>query len=77
MRTCAALVLSLSLTPLALAQGNDPGAPNVWAITDAKIVTAPGKVIPKGTLVLRDGKIEAVGANVKAPADAKVLSGRA
>lgn len=76
MRKSAALFVSLTLTALAHAQGNDPGAPNVWAITDAKIITAPGKVIEKGTLVLRDGKIEAVGANVKAPADAKVLSGK-
>ena len=40
MRKSAALFLSLSLTALASsshAQGNDPGAPNVWAITDAKI----------------------------------------
>lgn len=76
MRKSTALVLSLSLATLAHAQGNDPGAPDVWAITDAKIVTAPGKVIEKGTLVLRNGLIEAVGAGVKAPSDAKILSGK-
>lgn len=31
--------------------------------------------IEKGTLVLRDGRIEALGADVKAPADAKVIDG--
>jgi hypothetical protein len=45
MRKSAALFLSLGLATVAHAQGNDPGAPNVYAITDAKIVTAPGKVI--------------------------------
>jgi len=76
MRKSTALFLSLSLATLAHAQGNDPGAPDVWAITDAKIVTAPGKVIEKGTLILRNGLIEAVGAGVKAPSDAKILSGK-
>ncbi len=76
MRKSAALFLSLSLAAAANAQGNDPGAPNVWAITDAKIVTAPGKVIASGTLVLRNGVIEAVGEKVKVPGDAKVISGK-
>ena len=35
--------------------------PRIYAITGARIVTAPGKVIENGTLVLRDGLIEAVG----------------
>ena len=76
MRKSAALFLSLALVSSVQAQGNDPGAPQVWAITNAKIVTAPGKVIGSGTLVLRDGLIEAVGANVKVPSDAKVISGK-
>lgn len=76
MRKSAALFLSLSLTAVAHAQGNDPGAPQVWAITDAKIVTAPGKVISSGTLVLRNGVIEAVGERVKVPGDATVISGK-
>ncbi|WP_395088372.1 amidohydrolase family protein [Armatimonas sp.] len=76
MRKSAALFLSLSLAAAVNAQGNDPGAPNVWAITDAKIVTAPGKMIASGTLVLRNGVIEAVGEKVKVPGDAKVISGK-
>ena len=50
-------------------------APNVYAITDAKIVVGDGKIIEKGTIVLRDGLIVAVGKDVKAPADARILSG--
>ncbi|MBL8195496.1 MAG: amidohydrolase family protein [Blastocatellia bacterium] len=44
--------------------------PQIYALTNAKIVVAPGKVIEKGTIVLRDGLIEDVGANITVPADA-------
>jgi imidazolonepropionase-like amidohydrolase len=46
--------------------------PNVHAFTNARIVTMPGSVIEKGTLVIRDGVITAVGANAAVPVDAKV-----
>jgi imidazolonepropionase-like amidohydrolase len=46
--------------------------PRVHAIVHARIVTAPGVVIPRGTVVLRDGLIESVGANVRPPADARI-----
>ncbi len=53
-------------------------APRVYALTNARIVTAPGKVIEKGTVVLRGGLIEGVGPQVAVPADAEVrdLAGR-
>ncbi len=44
-----------------------------YAITNAKIVTVSGATIEKGTVVVRNGLIFAVGANVTAPADATVL----
>ena len=46
--------------------------PAVHALTNARIVTSPGKVIARGTVVLRDGLIEAVGADVRPPQDARV-----
>src|SRR3989338_1808652 len=46
--------------------------PTVHAFTGARIVPAPGKVIPNGTLVIRKGVIEAVGEKVAIPADARV-----
>ena len=49
--------------------------PRVHAIVGARIVTAPGQVIPRGTIVMRDGVIVAVGADVKVPADARVWPG--
>ena len=33
------------------------------------------QVLPRGTVVVRDGKIAAIGPNVSAPADAKVIDG--
>ena len=49
--------------------------PRIYAITGAKIVTAPGRTIDKGTIVLRDGLIEAVGASVTVPPDAVEIDG--
>ena len=45
------------------------------AITNARIVTVSGAAIERGTVVVRDGLIEAVGANLKAPADARIIDG--
>lgn len=47
--------------------------PRIYAISDVRIVTAPGQVIESGTLVLRDGFIDAVGPGVTVPADAQVI----
>lgn len=46
--------------------------PAVHAFTNARIVIAPGRVIQKGTLVIRDGIIESVGEKIAVPADARV-----
>ena len=46
-----------------------------YAITNAKIVTVSGPTIERGTVVVRDGLIMAVGADAKAPADAQVFDG--
>lgn len=46
-----------------------------YAITNARIVTVSGPTIEKGTVVVRDGLIAAVGADAKAPADAQVFDG--
>jgi hypothetical protein len=50
-------------------------APSAVAIHNARIVTVSGPVIAKGTVVVRNGLIEAVGENVQAPADAWVVDG--
>lgn len=50
----------------------------VHALTGARVVTAPGKILENGTIVIRDGLIESVAAGAPAPADARVwdLKGR-
>ena len=50
-----------------------PPAGRLVAITNATIMTASNGTIPKGTIVIRDGKIAAVGADVQVPAGAKVI----
>lgn len=52
-----------------------PAIAQTYAIRDARIVTVSGPVIEKGTIVIRDGLIEAVGAEIKIPADARVFDG--
>ncbi len=47
----------------------------VWAVKDCRIVTQAGPPIEKGTVVIRDGLIEAVGTDVEIPADAEVIDG--
>ena len=49
--------------------------PNVFAIRGARIVTAAGAPIDNGTIVMRRGVIEAVGASVTVPPDAAVVDG--
>lgn len=46
-----------------------------YAITNTRVVTVSGATIEKGTVVIRDGLIEAVGADARVPADAKVFDG--
>src|SRR5215213_6538733 len=46
-----------------------------FAIRNARIVTVSGPDIENGTIVIRDGKIDAVGANVSVPAGAQTIDG--
>lgn len=63
----------LALTALALAPAL--AAAQTFAITGAEIHTAAGPVIERGTVVVRDGRIEAVGPGVTAPSGARVIDG--
>src|SRR4051794_4705887 len=74
----AGLPLTLAVFLIALpspAQRSGTLKPAVFAVRDARVVVEPGKVLPKATVVVRDGLIEAVGADVKPPADALVTDG--
>ncbi len=65
----ALCILSASIS----AQSQPPSA---YALTHAKIFTLAGAPIDDGTLVIRDGKIAAVGANVEIPSGAKVIDAK-
>lgn len=73
-----ALSTSLCLLPLAFSPATAQtktasGDANTYAIRNAKIVTVTGETIPKGTVLIKDGKIAAIGANVTVPATAKSI----
>ncbi len=52
--------------------------PTVHALIHARVVVAAGRVLDKGTIVIRDGVLTAVGSQIPVPADARVwdLSGK-
>jgi imidazolonepropionase-like amidohydrolase len=50
--------------------------PNVYAIRGVRIVTAAGPPIDAGTVVIRGGLIDAVGATATVPTDATVIDGQ-
>jgi len=66
---CAGALLTVALAAPAPC-GAQEGA---WALTNARIETVTKGVIERGTIVVRDGLIQAVGADVAPPADARVL----
>jgi hypothetical protein len=68
----AALWLS---APVGAQRGRPGGGVDVYAITNARIVTVSGPTIERGTVVIRDGLITSVGANVNAPPDARAIDG--
>ncbi len=77
-RTCCAGLLAallvLSAAPAA-AQVDIPQVTRTYAIENARIVQAPGRVIERGTVVVRDGLILAVGEDVEVPYDARRIAG--
>src|SRR5215813_13464524 len=70
--TALFLVLILSTTQFSHAQRKTI---DTYAITNARIVPVAGATIEKGTVVIRDGLIAAVGANVSSPPDARIIDG--
>jgi len=83
---CALVVSSalvmLSVTAVAQQIGNPTNQQGIFpprgtfVIRNARIVTVSGADIESGSVVIRDGKIEAVGATVNAPSGAQTIEGR-
>ncbi len=83
---CASASLRLCVLSMLLAfsvfaqsdgsQQNVIGKAGTFAITNARIVTVSGAVIENGTIIIQDGKIAAVGANLSVPANAEKIDGK-
>jgi imidazolonepropionase-like amidohydrolase len=66
-RTAMILASAIALT--------SPASAEVIAIEGAKVHVRPGETLDNATVLLRDGMIEAAGANVVVPADARRIDG--
>ena len=78
---CLALVVATSAsaqTPTDRVEGLRDNTPRLHALTGARLVIAPDRVVENGTLVVRDGIVVAAGASVPVPPGARVwkLGGR-
>ena len=67
-------IAALAVTQTAGAQSQSrDNMTGVWALTNARIETVTKGTIDRGTVVIRNGVIEAVGATITPPADAVVV----
>jgi imidazolonepropionase-like amidohydrolase len=77
-----ASLLVLAAAPTAAATEGDPGAgpkersARPLAIVDTTIIPVSDPIIHHGTVLTRNGKIEAVGRSVDLPDDARVINGK-
>lgn len=67
-------LMSLNVQAQSDYTGESP-ATRTYAITNATIVQAPGKVMEGATIVVSNGLITSVGKNVNAPANAEMIDG--
>jgi imidazolonepropionase-like amidohydrolase len=71
----ASFVLFTLLISFANLATTQRSAIDTYAITNAKIIPVSGPLMERGTVVIRDGLIAAVGEKVSVPADARVIDG--
>ncbi len=69
---CSFLMVALLIAGMVCAQGSK-GKTGLFAFTNAKIYTVTNGVIEGGTLIVKDGKIEAVGSGIAIPEGAEVI----
>ena len=76
-RTVTILAICLVVAPLAGTAAQRPllNVPDAYAITNARLVPVSGPIIERGTLLVRNGLITALGASVATPADARIVDG--
>jgi imidazolonepropionase-like amidohydrolase len=66
-------LLIVMLAPLASPRSGTPETSRTIAIINARIIPVVGAEVPKGTILIKDGLIAAVGADVAVPAGAEVV----
>ncbi len=71
MRLISFLLLLMAPAALLAAELRQP-PPSAHALVGVRISTAPGEIIESGTIVIRDGIIEAAGVDIEVPTDARV-----
>lgn len=69
-------VESVAAPSTAPPEGLRENTPSTHALVGARLVIAPGRVIENGTLIVRDGLIEAAGAEAAVPQEARVWNCR-
>ncbi|HEX6890537.1 MAG TPA: amidohydrolase family protein [Chryseolinea sp.] len=74
-RTFALTLMCLSTLGFAQDERKLGPVTRSYAITQATIVQGPGRKIEKGTVLIKDGLITAVGQNLSIPADAILIKG--
>ncbi len=78
-RICAGVCVALAVFVLLFATHKiqaQGGEPRCFAIQNARIVTVSGPPIESGTVVVANGLIKAVGANVSIPPEAFIIDGK-
>jgi imidazolonepropionase-like amidohydrolase len=69
------LIGTILTAPVPVEAQKPPGQQGSFAVTNAEIIATPTDTIDSGTVVIRDETIAAVGPDVTAPDDARVLDG--
>ena len=70
---CAALPALASASQTTTVQGLHDNSSSFVALQNATIITEPGRSIENATLVIRNGKIERINENNRAPEGARVV----
>jgi len=76
LRTVWMLLVCFASLATAVTAAGDADAPSVFVIRGATVLTVSGDPIPEGSVLVRDGKIAAVGKDLDVPKNAAVVDGR-
>ena len=68
------LLLVMCVRPSTAQEYEVPTVTDTYALTNARVVQAPGQVLESATVVVQDGLIEAIGDDVEVPFDARRIA---